>query len=82
MYISNLSQGGLALTGPHLDREGTVCEVSMTLPGHPDRLRLHGHISWIDTSSEIPTMGFCFGNLGREQRVALANFLLARFHNS
>ncbi|MBN2565897.1 MAG: PilZ domain-containing protein [Candidatus Eisenbacteria bacterium] len=81
-YVRNLSQGGLALAAPHVDLTGTECELLVTLPGRADQLALHGKIIWIDTSTETPTMGFRFDQLSRDQRVALANFLLARFYNT
>ena len=79
-WICNVSQGGMALAGPQVDGVGTECEVSLVLPGADGRLDLRGRIIWSDESAETPVMGFCFDELTREQRVALANFLLARFH--
>jgi hypothetical protein len=74
--VTNLSQGGLALLGPQVDRVGTVCHVVIALPGEGKHLELDGAIVWSDES--IPCMGFSFAELNREQRVLLANFLLAR----
>ena len=81
-YVRNLSQGGLALAAPQIESAGTECELLLTLPGNPQRLELHGRIIWTDASTETPTMGFRFDQLSREQRAALANFLLARFYNT
>jgi len=80
-YVRNLSQGGLAIAAPQIDTTGTECQLLLTLPGHPEQLELHGRIIWTDAFTEIPTMGFRFDDLSREQRAALANFLLARFYN-
>jgi hypothetical protein len=74
-FVTNLSQGGLAIVGPDLDQAGTVCDVVIALPGET-HLELHGAIVWSDAS--MPRMGFRFAELDRGQRVALANFLLAR----
>jgi len=79
-FVSNLSQGGLAINSPEVDHAGTECRVSVFLPGQEKRLELHGRIIWSDTTDE-PVMGFCFDDLTREQRAALANFLLARLYN-
>lgn len=80
-FVSNLSQGGLAITSPEVDNAGTECQVSVFLPGEESRLELHGRIIWSDTIDDEPIMGFCFDDLTREQRAALANFLLARLYN-
>ena len=77
--VCNLSQGGVAIMGPDTDCVGTTGEISITLPG-PGQLDFEGHIIWNETSVETPCMGFCFDDLPRDQRAALANFLLARFH--
>ena len=80
-FVSNLSQGGLAITSPEVDNAGTECQVSVFLPGQEKRLELRGHIIWSDMVADEPIMGFCFDDLTREQRAALANFLLARLYN-
>jgi hypothetical protein len=78
-FVCNLSQGGLAITSPEVDSTGTECQVSVFLPGSDTRLELQGRIIWVDITDE-PIMGFCFDDLSREQRAALANFLLARLY--
>ena len=79
-FVLNLSQGGLGLTCEALDTEGTEAEVQITLPGHPESMRLRGQVVWARRSngSEQAVMGIRFGALSRKQRVALANFLIAR----
>ena len=77
-YVSNVSQGGLAVLGPSVDDVGTHCQVVVTLPDE-DPLELNGRIIWSD--ADKPCMGFCFEGLTRDQRVTLTNFLLARLYN-
>jgi hypothetical protein len=81
-YVSNISQGGLNLSCSEVDQVGTQGEVVITLPGQTESLHLPGHVKWSDRSSKTCVMGFCFDNLTREHRLALANFLIARYYNT
>lgn len=80
-FVSNISQGGLSLHCPHADNEGTEGEVLITLPGQQKRMKLKGEVMWCERSSRNPEMGFRFSTLPREQRLALANFLIARYYS-
>lgn len=80
--VSNISQGGLNLSCEEVDLVGTPGEVQITLPGQSDSIKLSGHVIWSDRSSGNSGMGFCFQNLSREHRLALANFLIARYYNT
>lgn len=79
-YVSNISQGGLNLSCDEVDAEGTEGEVVLTLPGQSETIQFSGRVIWADPSS--PAMGFCFDSLSRENRLALANFLIARYYSS
>lgn len=80
-YVSNISQGGLNLSCGDVDLVGVEGEVQLTLPGQHDSLKLPGRVIWSDRATP-GGMGFCFNNLCREHRLALANFLIARYYNS
>jgi uncharacterized protein (TIGR02266 family) len=82
-FVSNISQGGLNLACTEVDVVGTEGEVQITLPGQTDSLRLQGKVIWNDlTTDQKQGMGFCFDSLNREHRLALANFLIARYYNT
>jgi uncharacterized protein (TIGR02266 family) len=82
-FVSNISQGGLNLDCTDVDIVGTEGEVQITLPGQTDALRLQGKVIWSDRSTEQQQgMGFCFDSLNRDHRLALANFLIARYYNT
>lgn len=76
-YVSNISQGGLFISC-RPDSVGTVGEIVISLPGVKGPVPLRGRVIW----ARLPPqggMGFIFEDLPREHRVALANFLIARF---
>jgi uncharacterized protein (TIGR02266 family) len=77
-HVSNISQSGLFISCSSLDVVGTTGEILVSLPGQSTSVHLSGRVIW---SSELPQlgMGFAFVNLTREYRLALANFLIARF---
>jgi c-di-GMP-binding flagellar brake protein YcgR len=83
-HVCNISRGGAGLSFPQLDPAGEAGEIQLTLPGQTEVLLLRGRIVWSKRSREEggADMGLCFDELDRDQRVALANFLIARFSSS
>jgi hypothetical protein len=79
-YISDLSQEGLFLTCPAVDREGTAAEIQLTIPGYSSPLKLQGRVVWCRRLPPHVGMGFSLSNLSRTDRLALANFLIARIY--
>jgi uncharacterized protein (TIGR02266 family) len=77
-HVSNISQSGLFISCSAVDSAGTQAEVLVSLPGRSTPVQLSGRVIW---RSDLPRqgMGFAFENLPREYRLALANFLIARF---
>jgi hypothetical protein len=69
----NLSQTGAFVTGRSVDPIGTEAEVSLMLGR--SSLRIIGVVVWNNGAG----MGVRFGGLSRDDRLTLANFLIARF---
>lgn len=74
-YAMNLSQTGLFLACRATDPIGTEAQVALALPGRS--VRLSGRVVW----SGPDGMGIRFRDLSRDDRLAIANFLIARFCN-
>lgn len=83
-HVCNISQGGAGLSFPQLDPAGEAGEIQLTLPGQSEVLQLRGQIVWSRRSHDDggADMGLRFDELDRQQRAALANFLIARFSNA
>ena len=75
-FVLNLSQGGLFISCMQVDSIGTTAEVSIEFPGEADPLVLHGSVAWSDPTNPQLGMGLRFRQLGKEPRLAIANFLL------
>jgi uncharacterized protein (TIGR02266 family) len=80
VYVSNISQGGAFVACPSVDGIGTHAELLVSIPGRADPLRLVGTVTWVHRMHPRPGMGITFAQLARDQRLALANFLIARFY--
>ena len=80
-YVSDISQGGLSLTCSEADAEGAAAEVHITLPGQDQNLKLAGEVIWCQHRDGTAVMGICFAEMPREHRLALANFLIARYYS-
>jgi uncharacterized protein (TIGR02266 family) len=74
-YATNLSQTGLFLASRSSDPIGTESQVTLSLPGRT--VRLSAHVVWCGSDG----MGVRFNNLSRDDRLSIANFLIARFCN-
>jgi hypothetical protein len=74
--ITNISQSGVYISCPRVDTVGTDAELRINLPGRGE-LRLKGKVVWTGTSPD-QGMGFLISELPREERLILANFLIAR----
>ena len=81
-YVSNISQGGAFIACAAVDAIGTQAELLISLPGRNEQVRLVGQVTWVHRVHPRPGMGITFTELGREQRLALANFLIARFYEN
>jgi uncharacterized protein (TIGR02266 family) len=77
-YVANLSQGGAFVAAPLVDAVGTPAQLTISLPGQSEPVRVVGRVVWVHRLHPRMGMGICFTELGREQRLALANFLIAR----
>lgn len=77
-YVANLSQGGAFVAAPSVDAVGTPAHLTISLPGQAEPIRVEGRVIWVHRLHPRRGMGICFTALGREQRLALANFLIAR----
>ena len=76
-YVANISQSGLFISC-RPDVVGAVGEIVLSLPGFASPVPLRGRVIWVRLSPEAG-MGFVFQDVPRQHRVALANFLIARF---
>jgi len=70
-HVLNLSQSGLFLKCSDCDQVGTAAHVELALPNR-EPLVLDGVVVWSDPSG----MGIRFGDLERDARMALANFIM------
>lgn len=75
--VLNLSQSGLFLSCADSDPVGTPAHVDLALPDR-DPITVSGVVIW----SDVPGMGIRFGDLGRETRMALANFIMGHIASS
>ena len=76
--VENLSQAGLFIASSTVEDIGTSAELVLDLPGRLSPLILPCSVAW---SSDIHGMGLRFSELPRDQRAALANFIMGRVNN-
>ncbi len=79
-YVANLSQGGVFLACASFDPPGTPAELMIMAPGLPQPIRVQGRVIWVCRMHPRQGMGLSFQDMPRDHRLALANFLLARFY--
>lgn len=81
-YVSNLSQEGLFICSPNLDKIGTLAQIQLSLPNESSPITFEGRVAWTIDRPEQSGMGLILLNLTRQQRLILANFLIARLYLS
>ncbi len=81
-YVSNLSQEGIFLCSPTLDKISTIAQIQLSLPNESTPITLDGKVAWTLNIPGQSGMGLILLNLTRDQRLILANFLIARLYIS
>jgi len=82
VYVRNLSPAGAFLSGAGADLAGTPAEICLSLPNQAAPVRIRGRVVWSQGGKPHSGMGFVFTEVSRENRLALANFILARYCSS